>query len=262
MLYVGRASAGEGEGKGEGERIPTSLPHVDPVKHVYKAEAAELEGRFPDDTASVKAFMQAPEKSMPQLIVAPRHCNVTQVINSVERPPTLTLPSSPSSSSSPTSSSPDANVHVDPVKHVYKAETAVLDGRFSDITATVKSVLQAPEKSTPQLAIALLLDVAQVINSVERPSPAPPPTSTNADVLSTSPTAHTASSRRAWLKFMMLQTSHASKKEKQGNFGQMVNLTRWFLHVRILLREETSVRRTCYLCKHVVRGDIRVQAQL
>jgi hypothetical protein len=86
-------------------------------------------------------------------------------------------------------------VHVDPVKHVYKAEAAELDGGFRDNTAAVKSVMQAPEKSMPQLAIALPhFDVTQVINSEERPSPAPPPTSTNADALSTSPTAHTASS--------------------------------------------------------------------
>jgi hypothetical protein len=60
---------------------------------VYKAEAAELDGGFPDNTPSVKSVMQAPEKSMPQLIIALLHFNVTQLIKSEERPPMLTLPS-------------------------------------------------------------------------------------------------------------------------------------------------------------------------
>jgi hypothetical protein len=82
---------------------------------------------------------------------------------------------------------------VDPVKHVYKEEAAELDdGLVPEITAAVNSVMQLPDKSVAHLIIdASHCAMTQFINSGERL--APPPTGRNADVLSTSPTAHTAS---------------------------------------------------------------------
>jgi hypothetical protein len=97
VVYVCRAGGGGGEGEGEG--FPTSLLHVDPVKHVYKSEAAELDGRVPEITAAVKSAMHANENSMPQLTIALPHFDVTQAINSEETPPMPTLKSSRSSAS-------------------------------------------------------------------------------------------------------------------------------------------------------------------